>query len=80
MNIQDIKTKGGRTIKDFTIPDNLLKNNPTLVKLILLSESMNEEERQYWFNLTEVMNDEQIEKLQDILTREQQKLVEINEK
>jgi hypothetical protein len=41
---------------------------------------MNDGERQYWFNLTEVMNAEQIKKLRGILTREKEKLAEIEAK
>ncbi len=80
MNLQDIKTKTGKTMKDFSIPENLIKNDASLVELILQSESMDDGERQYWFNLSEVMNTEQVEKLRDILVREKQKLAEIEAK
>ncbi len=77
MDLQNIKTKSGKTIKDFVIPEELIENDTALVELIMRSESMNDEERQYWFNLTAVMDEEQIEKLRDILTRERAKLEEI---
>ena len=80
MNLQDLKTKSGKTAQDFKIPDVLLKNDPELVALILGSESMNDPERQYWFNLTAMMTPDQIEKLRDILTREKTKLAEIEAK
>ncbi len=80
MDLTTIKTPSGKTIQDFEIPEELLKNDPGLVDLIMLSESMNDDERQYWFNLTKVMNTEQIEKLRDILTRERNKLAEIEAK
>ena len=51
-----------------------------MIDLIIRSESMNDSERQYWFNLTEVMNAQQVDKLRDILTRERQKLAEIDAK
>ena len=38
------------------------------------------EEKQSWFNLLPLMNDEQIAKLNDILVREKQKLEEIEKK
>jgi isopropylmalate/homocitrate/citramalate synthase len=41
---------------------------------------MNDGERQYWFNLTEIMSPEQVEKLRDILVRERKKLAEIEAK
>ena len=80
MNLQDIKTKTGKTLKDFSVSEKLLKNDAPLVELILKSESMDDGERQYWFNLFEVMNKEQVEKLRDILVREKQKLAEIDAK
>ena len=79
MDLTQIKTPTGKTIQDFTIPEDFLKDTQ-LVQLVLESESMNDEERQYWFNLYEVMNEEQIEKLRDILTREKEKLAEIERK
>jgi hypothetical protein len=80
MNLQDIKTKTGKTLADFSVPEKLLKEDPQLVELIIKSESMDDGERQYWFNLSEVMNKEQVEKLRDILVREKQKLAEIDAK
>ena len=80
MDLTQIKTPTGKTITDLRIPAKLLESDAALVELILKSESMKDEERQYWFNLYEVMNDGQIEKLRDILTRERQKLAEIDAK
>jgi len=80
MDLTTLKTPSGKTIQDFKIPEKLLQNDPALVDLIMRSESMNDSERQYWFNLTEVMNEQQVEKLRDILTRERQKLAEIDAK
>ena len=72
--------KTGKMLKDFEVPEKFLNQYPELVAMILRSESMNDSERQYWFNLTEVMNTEQVEKLRGILTRERQKLAEIEAK
>lgn len=72
--------KTGKMLKDFEAPEKFLNQYPELVAMILRSESMNDSERQYWFNLTEVMNKEQVEKLRGILTRERQKLAEIEAK
>jgi hypothetical protein len=80
MNLQDVKTPTGKTIKDFQISEDLLKNNPELVDLIMRSESMKDDERQYWFNLTAVMKPEQIKKLRGILAKERRKLAEIDAK
>jgi len=62
------------------IPEKFVQSDPELVELILISESMNDGEKQYWFNLTEVMNEEQTEKLRDILTRERDELDRIDKK
>ena len=80
MDLTQIKTATGKAIQDFKIPEELIKQDAELVHLIMRSESMNDDERQYWFNLWEVMNHEQREKLRDILTRERQKLAEIDKK
>ena len=79
MTLTTLTTKTGKTIQDFTIPEKLMTDEQ-LITLIMQSESMKDEERQYWFNLTEVMTPEQIEKLRGILTREKQKLAEIDAK
>ena len=80
MDLTQIKTASGKTIQDFKIPEKLMQTDPELIDLIIRSESMNDSERQYWFNLTEVMNAQQVDKLRDILTRERQKLAEIDAK
>ena len=56
----------------------MLENNTDLVELVLGSKSISEQkEKQSWFDLYSLMNQEQIDKLRDILTREKQKLAEI---
>ena len=79
IDLSALKTKTGKTLADFTIPDDFLKD-AELTQLVMLSESMNDKERQYWFNLSEVMTPSQIEKLRGILTRERDKLAEIEAK
>jgi guanylate kinase len=55
-----------------------LEAEPDLTVLILRSRSLaKNEEKQNWFNLIPMMNQEQIEKLRDILTRERDKIAEI---
>lgn len=66
---------------EFTIPIEFLEKMSSLVILILNSRSMSEaSEKQSWFNLLPLMTDQQITKLNDILTREKQKLEEIEKK
>lgn len=65
----------------YDIPEDMLKTNPDLVVLVLESKSISEsKEKQSWFDLYSLMNQEQIDKLRDILTREKQKLAEIEAK
>ena len=66
---------------NYNIPDDMLVNNSDLVVLVLESKSISEpKEKQSWFDLYSLMNQEQIDKLRDILTREKQKLAEIEAK
>ena len=63
-----------------TVPEELKKKYPELVELILTSESMNDEERQYWVNILPVMTPEQVENLQQLLQNERKQLDAIDEK
>jgi membrane-bound lytic murein transglycosylase B len=66
---------------EYDIPNSMLEENADLVVLILESKSINEKkEKQSWFDLYSLMNQDQIDKLRDILTREKQKLAEIEAK
>lgn len=63
---------------NYAIPDDMLQTNADLVVLVLESKSISEQkEKQSWFDLYPLMNQDQIDKLRDILTREKQKLAEI---
>jgi hypothetical protein len=53
---------------------------PELIKLILATESMDDEERQYWFDIMPSMNDNQIDRLFNILETERKKLEELEAK
>ncbi len=53
---------------------------PELVALIKGSESMNDEERQYWMNILPIMTPEQLASLKDILDNEKKQLKAIDEK
>lgn len=67
--------------QQYLIPDVFIEKMSDLIVLVLRSRSLDKpEEKQSWFNLLPVMNDEQIQKLRDILTRERDKLKEIEEK
>ena len=62
------------------VPDELRKQFPDLIALILGSESMNDEERQYWINILPAMTPEQRKNLQDILKNEKDQLAAIDAK
>lgn len=62
------------------IPADIQEKFGELIELIKGSESMNDEERQYWINLLPVMTDEQVGNLKGILENEKAQLKAIDEK
>ena len=60
-------------------PETQAKFSP-LIEFIKASESMNDEERQYWINILPIMTPDQIKNLEDILTSEKQQLAAIDAK
>lgn len=66
--------------KSFNISDEILANYKELVDLILITESMDDDERQYWFDILPSMTDEQIDRLFSILDTEKKKLEKLEEK
>ncbi len=62
------------------IPKEIQAKYPDLIKLIKETESMNEDERAYWFDLIPIMTDEQISNLREILLSEKKKLEELDHK
>ena len=69
----DIKHNG----TTFYIADEVQSKYPELIKLILNTESMDDDERQYWFDIMPSMTDSQIDRLYDILETEKKKLEEL---
>lgn len=51
-----------------------------IIILIKGSESMNDEERQYWINILPIMTQEQLKNLEEILASEKKQLAAIDEK
>jgi hypothetical protein len=62
------------------VPLTLRQQFPDVIEMILQSESMNDEERQYWIDILPVMNVEQIEQLKTILSQEREQLAAIDAK
>ena len=61
----------------FFIPDEVQAQYPELIKLILNTESMDNEEKQYWFDIMLKMTDDQVDRLYNILETERKKLEEL---
>lgn len=85
VNLELIKQKLPENLRDiaqsFDIPDDFLEKNHDLVILVLNSRSLaKNEEKQSWFNLVPVMNEDQINKLRGILEKEKEKIEEIENK
>ncbi len=62
------------------IPPEVAAKFGDLLELIKKSESMNDEERQYWINILPIMTPEQIQNLRDILENERKQLAAIDSK
>ncbi len=62
----------------FTILDEIQGQYPQLIDLILRSESIDNNEKQYWFDILPSMTDEQVDRLFNILMTERRQLEELN--
>jgi vacuolar-type H+-ATPase subunit I/STV1 len=66
--------------KKFNVSDEILAQYNELIDLILLTESMDDDERQYWFDIMPSMTNDQIDRLYSILDTEKKKLEKLEEK
>jgi len=64
----------------FQVLDEIQAQYGELVKLVLNTESMDNNEKQYWFDILPSMTDEQVDRLFDILETERRKLEELEVK
>lgn len=71
---------GNAAAGGLTIPPDIEKKFAPIIELIKGSESMNNEERQYWVNILPIMTPEQLKNLEDILVNEKKQLAAIDEK
>ena len=60
--------------KTFKVADETLAEYKELVDLIIATESMDDDERQYWFDILPSMTNEQVDRLYSILDTEKKKL------
>lgn len=56
----------------FFVPDEIQAEYSELVKLVLNTESMDNEEKQYWFDILPSMTDDQVDRLFNILDTEKE--------
>lgn len=66
--------------KDFSVNDEMQAQYNELVQLILETESMDDDEKQYWFDIMPSMTDDQIDRLFNILDTEKKKLDALEDK
>ncbi len=62
----------------YTVPAIVTEKFPDLITLIKETESMNEEERNYWFQILPIMTEDQIKKFRDILVTEKEQLASLD--
>ncbi len=65
--------------KIYIIPRLIREKFPDLLKLIYETESMNNEEREYWMQIMPIMTKEQIVKFRDILVNEKEQLSKLDQ-
>lgn len=66
--------------KTFIIDDAIQAKYTELITLILATESMDDDERQYWFDILPSMTESQIDRLFNILDTEKKKLASLEDK
>jgi hypothetical protein len=62
----------------YIVPAIVREKFPDLVKLIYETESMNEEEREYWLQIMPIMSEDQILKFREILVNERDQLSKLD--
>jgi len=62
----------------YIVPPLVREKFPDLIKLIYETESMNEEEREYWLQIMPIMSEDQIVKFREILVNEKDQLAKLD--
>lgn len=62
----------------YIIPKLVREKFPDIVKLIYETESMNDEEREYWMQIMPIMSEDQIVKFREILVNEKEQLAKLD--
>ena len=67
------------TAPTLNVSEEVQKKFPDLVELIKGSQSMNQEERQYWVDVLLIMSEDQIQNLRNILDNEKRQIEAANQ-
>ena len=78
MSEENQTTGEGGQSEGLSIPEEVKKKFPELIELIIGSQSMNHEERQYWIDVLPIMTKDQIGNLRGILDNEKKQIEEAN--
>lgn len=78
MSTQDDSTAGSTS--GLQVPTETARQFEEIITLIRQSQSMNDEERQYWVDILPVMTPDQVRQLRDILINERDQLAAIDAK
>ncbi len=62
----------------YSVPASVTEKFPDLIQLIKETESMNDSERDYWFQILPIMTEDQIKKFRDILLNEKTQLQKLD--
>ena len=69
----------GKKDGKYKIPPIVAKKYPDLVELIKKTESMSDDERDYWFQILPIMTEDQVARLRKILDDEAKQLAKLDE-
>lgn len=75
----DVEEEANAAPEKYSIPPMVKEKFPDLVQMIKETESMNDEERDYWFQILPIMTEDQIKKLRDILINEKEQLTRLDD-
>lgn len=77
LNVDPAKIKAVE--QKYPTPELVQQKFPDLIPLIIQTESMNESERDYWYQILPIMTEEQIRKFRGILVNERNQLQKLDQ-
>lgn len=82
INLEEAALMEAQTVlgppEKYAIPSLVKEKFPDIIELIKETESMNDEERDYWFQILPIMTEQQIEKFRMILLNEKKQLEQLD--